>query len=119
MAEEKEEKIPCDDVVRALKENLEINMEARRIIDDMSAWLVGRDFFEYEMVFGKPPWSVSDIITGLYREIDRGNIRAENGKLCRFDYCIDQATFFDAVYAYFITSYNIRRFIEMIIDCKL
>jgi hypothetical protein len=114
-----EEKIPCDNIVRALKENLEINMEARRVIDDMSTWLVGRDFFEYERVFGKGPWGVTDIIMGLYREIDRGNIRAENGKLCRFDYCIDQSTFFDALYTYFITSYNIRGLIEKITDCEL
>jgi len=118
MAEE-EEKIPCDVVVRELKENLEINMEARRVIDDMSSWLVGRDFFEYERVFGKPPWSVSDIVVGLYREIDRGNIRAENGKLCRLDYCIDQATFFGAIYAYFNTSFKIRRLLEGIIYCEL
>jgi hypothetical protein len=120
MAEEKkEENIPCDVVVKELREKLSINMEARRKIDELSSELVGRDYFEYTRVFGLGPWSVGDIIVGIYREIERGNVRAENGKLCRFGNCIDQIELFTNIYNYYSTSFDINEIFPLIINCKL
>jgi len=119
MAEEKKEKIPCDAVVRELKEKLLIAIEARRKIEKLAEEFVGRDAYEFDRVFGYGPWSVGDIVRGIYREIEKGNVRAENGKLCRFGNCIDQIELFTNLYNYFSTSYDIRTIFPLIIECEI
>jgi hypothetical protein len=107
----------CSEVIKELKEHGIKLDTSSTMIKTLCFDLVGRDPSKFREVFGDDP-GITELWVGIIREIGRGNIRMEDGKICR-DGCVDSKRLGKSFEEYYTALEEIRKRFEELEECKL